>query len=473
MMEENGGTLLTKMQPNLEDSSGLDIVYMALLGIKAKDNNVIDACPLSWSHQSTPTDSRMVELLQRCGGAFKNVFGLSDMELYGEIRGRPLVGAPKQYEKLKSGVVRKELARLESGQLEALVKDIQSLDAARHGRVKKNFNIFQADEEIALNIVGKIPVEETDGIMLITVNEAEQVMGFSIESQIELSSKRSERDAFCKYLFQLLFRVILLRTGEKTCRDCPELVKHFQHYAVLKKRHDTAQDFLKDESLKRETADPPPKVSVCEECGESFDISTDHKRYLYQKHKREHSYMNFKCDCPVTWTALIDKERHINLVHKKGYKKCDHCTFVGKPATVAQHIQDRHVEVTCEHCGLVIKNRNYLPVHIARHHPQKADEKNLTKLVGGKCKYCGENFKRLREHIKRAHINAAKAATVVCPDCGKTFKKCNLKNHVLNVHTPVDQLEFSCQQCPRRYVKNFGMNIMYFALTNPQTFFQV
>ncbi len=455
MMEEKIGTLFVHVNkcqdhsmPRLPSASQNDACYSALVGIKITDKKYIEALPLVWSPPTTPSDYHLVERLKHCGEVLKNIFGLSDIEVYGQLHIRTLFGAPRN-KNLEHCVVQRELSQYDSSKLRALLEEPEMKNAAAIGLHKKSLTkTFNQDEEVALSFVKSLSVEEVNGAMLIVVHADGHVTGDILNPCFKQVWKRERKDAVCKELVQLFFKIALMRTGEKQCSGCPVLVNHYHHYAILKRRHDMANDYLRDESLKVNMA----QTEICDICGKVFDM-TDKGKALFVAHKRKHYYTSFKCDCPVKFTNVSEKKRHILLVHRKGFVQCDQCTFVGKLKTLPKHVEQfHHLKPTCEYCGITIRNKYILKDHVATHHPEKATAESLKKieLKGGICKYCGQFFKLLAKHIRDNCGRDKDSRYIECSDCGKSFTKRSLKTHIMLCHTPNDQLPFPCQQCDRR-----------------------
>ncbi len=455
MMEKKMGTLFVNVNQCQDNSmpraptGSADVCYMMLTGIKVIGDG-INSLPLVWSPQTVPIDYQLVQQLKYCGNILKNVFGLSDIELYGQLHVRQLVGA-KRHKDLEHQSVHRELSLYDSSKLKAILEEqemtIVSAKGLQKGSLSKTFN---QDEEIAVKIVKEIPIEEIDGVMLITVHSDGQVIGDILNPCIKTTWQRSERDSVGKDLFQLFFKIVLLRSGEKQCNNCPELVNLYHKHAVLKRRHDMARDYLKDESLKGKV--DLALSEVCQECGQVFDLTTQEGRSQSTRHKREHSYANFKCDCPVSFNNITEKKRHIFLVHRKGYVKCDLCPYVGTPRSLPKHNEFSHTRFTCEHCGISLSNKYNLAEHTALLHPEKATAESLKKVESGVCKHCGLYFKRIAKHIRDKHeVGGRDTKVATCSECGKTFPKRSIRRHQLS-HLSYEQLPFHCSECPRRYV---------------------
>ncbi len=449
-VEERLGTWIVRV--NCDDSESVVIPristvnarYMALVGVKRSEKD-FDAVPLAWSHPELLSDSAIVKQLKLYGKTVKNVFGLSDLEIFGQLKVRHLMAIPK------TAVKRTEVTCTSSDKLKSDLEEEQIKTASKKGVLKGNLGVFfnEADE-VALNLVSEIAPDKLDGIMLIIFDSDEQATAHILNPCVSADSTRDERDEAGRELFRLFFKAFLLRTKATCYEGCLQLMEMYNHYAWLKRRHDRAVDILSGAKLQVTQAE-----KVCEECGKSFSIKDKSSKSYYDRHMKEHYFEKYQCDCQVTWTNIKEKRNHVMLVHMQGYIKCDHCDHVTVESAMAGHVTNVHCKMTCEYCGTLLTSKYGLKEHIRRLHPEKVPKQTLKKQlqgVTGMCSQCGIYFKDLKKHTFLQHQGGNKL--MPCDICGKNIKKSAMKGHVLHMHTPESELPHPCSHCPRKFSTN-------------------
>ncbi len=449
MMEEKQGTWIVKVESSKDDlaSSGVipkfsptNLRYMALMGVRRPERDV-HATPLAWSCPELLSDSAIVRQLKAYGSSVKSVFGMSDMEIFGQVNVRQLMAIPKQ------NVSRSYLIRKSHAKLKDSLNDAEVQAAAQQGSPKDTLKMYfdGMSDEVALNIVDEISSDEIDGIMLVLVHSNEVATAKILNPCLGSDWPQFERDDACKELFKLFFKIFLFRTKENCYEGCKQLMDLHLHYLRLKKRHEMAMEILNG----KDVSYMEPTTEMCEDCGKTFEIRNQTSKGYFVKHKRDHYFENYKCDCEVTWTCLKTKRRHVKLVHMEGYVKCEYCNYVASEITMDWHVNTLHTKMTCEYCGAVLSNKRILEEHIVRLHPEKASKKALNrKTYDGTCHQCGMHYKDLRKHMQMQHQGGN--SSVTCNICGKDYKKKTIKKHILCAHTPESELPYSCNLCTRR-----------------------
>lgn len=125
-----------------------------------------------------------------------------------------------------------------------------------------------------------------------------------------------------------------------------------------------------------------------------------------------------KCrDCPRVFKRWVDMERHYAGVHSK------------------------HKPYQCDHCGQQFGSLNILKAHIRRTHDKATHP----------CSQCGKSYKKtaLANHMRMVHSSKNKIQ-VLCQDCGKTYKSrtaYSFHKRQCNVKSGVDLL-YKCDYCP-------------------------
>ena len=103
-------------------------------------------------------------------------------------------------------------------------------------------------------------------------------------------------------------------------------------------------------------------------------------------------------DCSATFTQKYNVERHIRTVHTKDFpypcEDCDH-GFRSK-GRLETHIQNNHQTFNCEFCSISVKGLNELKKHVKQHH----EKESYT------CEECAQSFTRkdrLENHMENKH----------------------------------------------------------------------
>ncbi|XP_055603850.1 oocyte zinc finger protein XlCOF7.1-like isoform X2 [Uranotaenia lowii] len=118
---------------------------------------------------------------------------------------------------------------------------------------------------------------------------------------------------------------------------------------------------------------------------------------------------------------------------KCSYAKCSE-VYVTK-AELVQHKREVHSKYVCDICGLIVKHKYTLEIHLRRH-------------VGASrfpCQYCSTSFitsNELKLHLSVVHVIAE---DYECNECGLTFK--NKKSLTLHQKTHSNERSFPCDEC--------------------------
>ncbi|XP_055625823.1 zinc finger protein ZFP2-like [Toxorhynchites rutilus septentrionalis] len=100
-----------------------------------------------------------------------------------------------------------------------------------------------------------------------------------------------------------------------------------------------------------------------------------------------------------------------------------------------KHKKEIHSKYVCDICGLVLKHKYTLDIHLRRHN---GDSKYP-------CEYCSTSYftsNELKLHMSVVHLNAT---DFQCSECGLAFK--NKKSLILHQKTHSDQRSFLCFEC--------------------------
>lgn len=175
--------------------------------------------------------------------------------------------------------------------------------------------------------------------------------------------------------------------------------------------------------------------NVCETCGMAYFSRTSlrvHIRGVHREHKCAH--------CPLTFPTSSTLARHLVTTHNRAPAKhyCLRCDMTFRYRyLLSKHMVDQHgaknSTVKCDHCSKMLKNPNYLKIHIRSVHLKErnfpcslCDLRFFTKTdkmrhenthQGGStfaCSLCQTKFKSKdseRRHMKRQHGNIGNTVT--------------------------------------------------------------
>lgn len=130
-------------------------------------------------------------------------------------------------------------------------------------------------------------------------------------------------------------------------------------------------------------------------------------------------------------------DRHENPNDEKPWK----CSFANCSEAYATkddllgHKKEIHSKYVCDICGLVLKHKYTLEVHLRRHNGNSKYP----------CRYCDTSYftaNELKLHVTVVHFNAAEFQ---CNECGLAFK--NKKSLSLHKRTHSEQRSFPCDEC--------------------------
>lgn len=130
---------------------------------------------------------------------------------------------------------------------------------------------------------------------------------------------------------------------------------------------------------------------------------------------------------------------------------CPQCGLVVKRGTLTTHIERVHLKKLryfCDHCGKGFYKKWHFLSHFQTHIPKELRERNI------KCTMCSKTFYRredLRKHFTSVHDN--QQTEWIC-ECGKTFDlKVNLQGHKYRVHGN-GKFKMTCEQCGKSFNKS-------------------
>ncbi len=418
--------------------------FMACLGVR-RSGAELEAAPLVWSTSHDQYESVIFGQYWSYCQALKEVLGFSDIEVHAQKRAAAKMGTdPKN--RTRSSFLRRNYASYTSEKLREILACEELANATRTGQEKERLQDileFQDEEELQVTLKTGIETACLEGIMFVW-HDRNKLQGHFLQH-----CPRKTRTALVTGYVTVFFDILLLGSGKLHLDKCQKILDLFDKHQRLKAQYVVAKEFLEDDAdgskRRRLTAD-----EQCPECGKVFEIKSQADKQKLLLHKKGHFYEDYKCDCEVTWTSFTGKKYHVQLQHMEGYEKCEHCSYVSSSNMLPRHFEMYHSEVTCEHCGRQIAGTEKLLAHVIRVHPEHRTEKMKGRkgpeTEGGICDVCGMYFKLLEKHKKR-HSQKP----VPCPYCGKILTgQRTLHAHILNTHTPKEDLPYACEKCDRR-----------------------
>ena len=143
---------------------------------------------------------------------------------------------------------------------------------------------------------------------------------------------------------------------------------------------------------------------------------------------------------------------------------CKFCSRVfpsGAHQALAEHLCQVHtkdIELSCNICGVIFKERKLLRRHKKNVHGKTDAEGIAAAPKKFECDKCGKDFSAndyLQEHRRRSH-SIFKQAPVDCDVCGESFRnKIQLNRHMTSKHEPQggegEKKEFWCERCNKQY----------------------
>ncbi|XP_065074078.1 zinc finger protein 271-like [Ochlerotatus camptorhynchus] len=181
-----------------------------------------------------------------------------------------------------------------------------------------------------------------------------------------------------------------------------------------------------------------------EDCSETFFITEceENSQSELQSSKQKSKTRMLQCPfCEYRTTSnemfQHHRDRHENPNDENPWK----CSFAKCSEAYAtkedllKHKKEMHSKYVCDICGMVLKHKYTLELHLRRH---KGDSKYP-------CQYCSTSYftsNELKLHMSVIHLNVT---DFLCNDCGLAFK--NKKSLALHEKTHSEQRSFPCDEC--------------------------
>ena len=199
-----------------------------------------------------------------------------------------------------------------------------------------------------------------------------------------------------------------------------------KHLSTLQKCPNCEYTHCWKSAVKRHVKTTHNTDSPCQYCGKQISAS-----YMEIHIKFKHFSALQKCyKCEYTSARKNDVITHFKIRHTEKYNTP--CQFCGKVfKIIKEHLRntmcgkdkDDREKTTCEHCGIIVSNRNKLK-HI-KHVHDKVKDKQCTH-----CHYTTYSNFNLKLHVSKVHLGKS-LEYESCPHCSE--RTSNMKRH-LNIY---------------------------------------
>ena len=145
------------------------------------------------------------------------------------------------------------------------------------------------------------------------------------------------------------------------------------------------------------------KTYTCEDCSATFTQKYNVERHIRSVHTKDFPYPCEDCDhgfrskgrlethiqnnhqtfnckfCSISVKGLNELKKHVKQHHEKESYTCEECaqSFTRKDR-LENHMENKHQDMVCEFCGLIVKGKGELQKHVKQQH--KKEEKILTRV---------------------------------------------------------------------------------------------
>ncbi len=301
--------------------------FAAFLGVRrGTEDGRLTGVPLIWSTEGQLHESERFSQYEAYWKCLRAVFGFSQADAHHHhliqakmgLRGKRLFGV-----RAKSHL-RNDWATHTTEQLKEVLEKEDVAAVVRRGEPKPKLDGVVGGN-IVLTVDCQMPPEEAETVLVLVVPESGEVLGY--EYQVPREGANMKKEAY--RLVECLFHVWLQRMADQYIDRCDKIVQVYLDVQPLAVQHDIVMEFLEkdpDGSKRKDIV----REKVCPTCGVVFPMNTSQDRFRFNNHKKKHFFESFQCDCPVTWKTKSAKIFHVQLVHMKGFFKCDYCSMVGR-----------------------------------------------------------------------------------------------------------------------------------------------
>ena len=207
------------------------------------------------------------------------------------------------------------------------------------------------------------------------------------------------------------------------------------------------------------------KSMICQICGKVLE-RTDFTRkghanlvIQHQRHYKTHKNHTESCGCNITFRSVLEKLRHIKIVHKS-FIQCSKCKRVlSNQESLEAHMKFMHEEKKCDICDYISEDKHRFEYHQKRHQresilvakePSSQETFSIHKCPDSECDKTFTDTKRLNQHY-RSHVKAE------CPECQKMMAIKFLKTHIDNIHKK--EKKYWCDKCGKGFVERYKFEL--------------
>ncbi|XP_039429110.1 zinc finger protein 426-like [Culex pipiens pallens] len=178
-----------------------------------------------------------------------------------------------------------------------------------------------------------------------------------------------------------------------------------------------------------------PEEFLQDEHEESLESNEQPQKIRPKTRMMQCSYCKYRTTSQEMFQSHVD--RHENPDDRNPWK----CSFANCDEVyptkdeLLRHKKEMHSKYVCDICGLVLKHKYTLEVHLRRH---KGESKYP-------CQYCRTAYftsNELKLHMSVVHLSLV---DFQCNDCGLAFK--NKKSLLLHSRTHSEQRSYQCEEC--------------------------
>ena len=169
--------------------------------------------------------------------------------------------------------------------------------------------------------------------------------------------------------------------------------------------------------------------------------------------EKHNSRFHTEVTCEICGVTLKNRFKYFEHRYKKhgknivpeGMKRCKKCKELVHDDEFEQH--SCQTQFPCEICGKIYHNTISLEQHVSIKHSEKSKIKY-------NCDQCGKQFVSKASLIK--HLKTHDPMTP-CPQCGKLVR--NLEDHIQVIHTADSDKKFVCKDCGKGFITKDKLDV--------------
>ncbi|XP_035794270.1 telomere zinc finger-associated protein-like [Anopheles albimanus] len=232
-------------------------------------------------------------------------------------------------------------------------------------------------------------------------------------------------------------------TRKRTRQETPHSSKPVQRFACAKCSYKTSYPVAFDLHCQKHTNNES-RVKKGYECPHPYCLRMFDTQQQLDQHQVASDHNRFVCEiCGIELKYRFSLDIHLERHSGEAKFPCSYCSATFYTRTECQsHINSRHVVVDrteCPTCGAVFRNRKLLRQHQTSHESERKHQ----------CNQCDVSFKSshyLSRHIRETH----EGVRFSCSYCNNSYRrKDKLRLHIEKVHQI--QTYFVCDICVRSF----------------------